>query len=70
MYSHGKTDGVFRCSGATVLKKLDKDEKKLVAAIERLSAAVGCGVVSGECPRWSNRDQGLTVSLVNSSSGV
>jgi hypothetical protein len=33
MYSHGKTDGVFRCSGATELKKLDKDEKKLVAAL-------------------------------------
>jgi hypothetical protein len=42
MYSHGKTDGVFRCSGATELKKLDKDEKKLVAASHRLASPRRC----------------------------
>ncbi|MEY3204769.1 MAG: hypothetical protein RLZZ21_1100 [Planctomycetota bacterium] len=102
MHSHGKTDGVFRCSGAArgtcwyrgycmrervypavleavvdavlsldgvrdavlarvrqlhekggslavELKKLDKEEKKLVSAIERLSAAVE------SCDGWRGR---------------
>jgi site-specific DNA recombinase len=116
MYSHGKTDGVFRCSGAskgtcwyrgycmrervypavleavvdavlsidgvrdavlarvrelhgkggsvaTELKKLDKDEKKLVAAIERLSTAVesGDGPLTSLTSRLADRERDLAI---------
>jgi site-specific DNA recombinase len=116
MYSHGKTDGTFRCSGASKgacwyrgycmrervypavleavvnevlsldgvrdavlarvrelhekggsvaaeLKKLDKDEKKLVAAIERLSAAVesGDGALASLTSRLADRERELAM---------
>jgi len=116
MYSHGKTDGVFRCSGASQgkcwyrgycmrervypavleavvdavlsidgvrdevlarvqelhekggsvaaeFKKLDKDEKKLVAAIERLSAAVesGDGALASLTARLAERERDLAI---------
>jgi DNA invertase Pin-like site-specific DNA recombinase len=116
MYSHGKADGVFRCSGAAKgtcwyrgycmrervypavleavvdavlsldgvrdavlarvrelhakggsvaaeLKKLDKDEKKLVSAIERLAAAVesGDGVLASLTSRLAERERDLAI---------
>ena len=116
MHSHGKTDGVFRCSGAArgtcwyrgycmrervypavleavvdavlsldgvrdavlarvrelhekggslavELKKLDKEEKKLVSAIERLSAAVesGDGTLSSLTSRLADRERDLAI---------
>ena len=116
MYSHGKTDGVFRCSGASKgscwyrgycmrervypavleavvdavlsidgvrdevlarvqelhekggsmaaeLKKLDKDEKRLVAAIERLSAAVESsdGALASLTSRLAERERDLAI---------
>ena len=116
MHSHGKTDGVFRCSGAArgtcwyrgycmrervypavleavvdavlsldgvrdavlarvrelhakggslavELKKLDKEEKKLVSAIERLSTAVesGDGTLSSLTSRLADRERDLAI---------
>ena len=116
MHSHGKTDGVFRCSGAArgtcwyrgycmrervypavleavvdavlsldgvrdavlarvralhekggslavELKKLDKEENKLVSAIERLSAAVesGDGTLSSLTSRLADRERDLAI---------
>lgn len=114
MYSHGKKDGTYRCSGATKgecwnrvycmrervfptvleavvsevlsldgvrsavlararelhetggsvaaeLKRLDKDEKRLVAAIERLAAAVegGDGTLASLTSRLKDRERDL-----------
>ena len=116
MYSHGKKDGVFRCSGAAkgecwnrgycmrervfpavleavvnevlslkgirdavlarvrelhttggsvgpALKQLDKDEKRLVAAIERLSTAIeeGDGALASLAPRLADRERELAM---------
>jgi site-specific DNA recombinase len=50
-------------SVATELKKLDKDEKKLVAAIERLSAAVesGDGALASLTSRLADRERDLAI---------
>ncbi len=116
MHSHGKTDGTFRCSGASQgncwyrgycmrervypaileavvnevlaidgvrnavlarvrelhekggsvaaeLKKLDKEEKELVAAIDRLSAAVesGDGALASLTSRLAERERDLAI---------